>query len=129
MWEQIQANRRRSIVLITGMALALLVLGYCAGEGLGGRGAGWLGLLAGLGLWLVQMAVCFFAAESIVLHGTFARELKHEDSPRLFNIVEEMRLASGLGFAPRIHLIDDPAPNAFAMGIKPERSALAPRWS
>jgi heat shock protein HtpX len=125
MWEQIQANRRRSAILVTGLGLVLLILGYCAGEGFGGPGAGWIGLLTGLVIWLVQMATCFLAADSIVLHGTFARELQREDSPRLFNVVEEMKLASGLGFLPRIFLIDDSSPNAFAFGLKPEKSAVA----
>ena len=65
------------------------------------------------------------SAESILLNQACARELKREDSPRLFNIVDEMRLASGLEFMPHIYLVDDPAPNAFAVGSKPETSAIA----
>src|SRR5207247_7236494 len=56
---------------------------------------------------------------------TYAKELQRDDAPQLFNIVEEMKLASGLPFMPRLHLIDDPSPNAFAIGNKPENSAIA----
>ncbi len=125
MWEQIQANKRRSVILITGMAMVLLVLGYVAGEGLIGSGGGLLGLLVALVIWGIQMGIYFTSAESVLLHNTFAKNLEREDSPQLFNVVEEMTLASGLGFMPRIYLIDDPAPNAFAIGRKPKDSAVA----
>ena len=46
------------------------------------------------------MLAYFTSAESILMHGAYARELKREDSPQLFNIVEEMSLASGLEFMP-----------------------------
>jgi len=71
------------------------------------------------------MLVYVFAGESILLGTAGARQVQRDDSPRLFNIVEEMKLASGLPFFPKIYLIDDPAPNAFAIGRRPETSALA----
>ena len=125
MWEQIQANRRRSAVLITTMALVLLALGYAGGELLGGHGFGPAGLIIALIFWGVLMLTYFTASESLVLHGAHARELQHDDSPQLFNIVEEMKLASGLTVMPHVYLIDDPAPNAFAFGRKPETAAVA----
>jgi heat shock protein HtpX len=123
MWEQIQANRRRSAVLIIGMAVILLLIGFAGGE-LIAPNAGTLGLLFALLLWGGMMVAYFTSAESILMAGAYARELKKEDSPQLFNIVDEMRLASGLGFMPRIFLIDDPAPNAFAVGRKPKTSSI-----
>ena len=123
MWEQIVANRRRSAVLITGMAIILLLIGFTGGE-LIAPNAGVFGLLLALLLWGGMMIAYFTSAESILMSSANARELKKEDSPQLFNIVDEMRLASGLGFMPRIYLIDDPAPNAFAVGRKPETSSI-----
>ena len=124
MWEQIAANRRRSAVLITTMAAVLLSLGYLAGEAIA-PGAGLIGLTAAFIIWLIQMGLYFGAAESVLLAGSGAHEIQKDDSPRLFNVVEEMVLASGLGYTPRIYLIDDPAPNAFAIGRKPGSSAVA----
>lgn len=124
MWEQILANRRRSAVLIIGMAVILLLIGFAGGE-LIAPDAGVLGVLLALLVWGGMMLAYFTSAESILMHGANARELKRDDSPQLFNVVDEMRLASGLGFMPRIYLIDDPAPNAFAVGRKPETSAIA----
>src|SRR5258708_33880472 len=123
MWEQIQANRRRSALLITGMAVILLLIGFTGGELLAPN-AGAFGLLLALIIWGGMMLAYFTSAESILMSSANARELQKEDSPQLFNIVDEMRLASGLGFIPRIYLIDDPAPNAFAGGRKPETSSI-----
>lgn len=125
MWEQIQANRRRSAVLITVMAAVLLIVGYAGGELIVGPSGGAFGLLLALVLWSGMMLAYFTSAEDILMHGAYARELKREDSPQLFNVIDEMKLASGLAFTPRIYLIDDPAPNAFAVGRKPEASAIA----
>ena len=123
MWDQIIANRRRSAVLITGMAIILLLIGFTGGELLAPNGGAY-GLLIALVIWGGMMLAYFTSAESILMAGANARELKREDSPQLFNIVDEMCLASGLGFTPRIYLIDDPAPNAFAVGRKPETSSI-----
>ncbi|MGD0650848.1 MAG: M48 family metallopeptidase [Verrucomicrobiia bacterium] len=125
MWEQIRANRRRSVLLITVMAVVLVLMGYTAGELIVGPGGGTIGLLVGLVIWAVQMMVYLTSAESILLNQAYAQELKREDSPRLFNIVDEMRLASGLEYMPHVYLVGDPAPNAFAVGSKPETSAVA----
>jgi heat shock protein HtpX len=124
MWEQIRANRRRAVALITLMGAVLLIIGYAAGEFFA-PGAGVLGLVCALVIFFIQLAVYYGAAETMLLHGANVVELKREDSPRLFNIVEEMKLASGLEFMPKIYLIDDPAPNAFSMGRKPDNYVIA----
>jgi heat shock protein HtpX len=111
-------------VLITLMGAVLLVIGYVAGEFFA-PGAGVIGLGCALVIFFVQLAVYYGAAETMLLHGANVVELKREDSPRLFNIVEEMKLASGLEFMPKIYLVDDPAPNAFSMGRKPEDYVVA----
>ncbi len=124
MWEAIVANRRRSALLIIVMGVILVLIGYSAGMLIGGPDAGGFGVLVALGIMTVMLLVYFTSAESVLMYGTCARELKREDGPQLFDVVEEMCLASGLGFTPRIYLIDDPAPNAFAVGRNPETSAI-----
>jgi heat shock protein HtpX len=124
MWEQIQANRRRSAVLIIVMAMVLVLLGFTGGELLFPRGGGIIGLGVALIVWGIQMAMYAASPESLLLQGASARELRKEDCPQLFNVVEEMVIASGLGFMPKIHIVEDPAPNAFAFGRKPENSAI-----
>jgi heat shock protein HtpX len=94
MWEAIVANHRRSAVLIFGMVLILVLIGYAAGMMIAGPDAGVLGLLVALVIWGVMLLIYFTSAESILMHGSYARELKREDSPALFNVVDEMCLAS-----------------------------------
>jgi len=124
MWEQIRANQRRSAVLIVGMVGTLLLLGMLVGDTWAGPDGIVLGIGAALIVCGVQLGIYIAGAEALLLHGAFAKELKRDDSPQLFDIVEEMQIASGLPFLPRIHLIDDPAPNAFAVGSKPANSAI-----
>src|SRR5690348_4872154 len=107
MWEAIVANRRRSAVLIAGMAAVLFIIGYAGGE-VFVHGGGLFGLLLAIAIFGIEMIVYFTSAESILMSTASARELKCDDSPQLFNVVDEMRLASGLNFMPRIYLIDDP---------------------
>ncbi|MCG3146605.1 MAG: Protease HtpX [Verrucomicrobiae bacterium] len=125
MWDQIRANQRRSAVLITVMLLVLVLLGATTGGALAGQEGIVFGVGTALIVFGVQLAIYFGAAESVLLAGANAREIRRDDSPPLFNVVEEMQLAAGLAFFPRIYLIDDPAPNAFAIGHKPENSAVA----
>lgn len=125
MWEQIQANRRRSIALITAMAVVLVVMGYLAGELIAGPGFGPVGLIGAVAIWAGMILTYFTDGESLLLHGANARELERADSPQLFNVVEEMQLASGLTGLPRVYLIDDPSPNAFAFGRKPDEAGVA----
>ena len=119
MWEQIRANRRRSAMLISLMGVVLVLLGYCGGEAILGGGGGFIGLIVAVVVLLVQFGIYFAGAQSLVLGGAGGTELSREDCPRLFNIVEEMQLASGLPVTPKVLLIQDPSPNAFAFGRKP----------
>src|ERR1019366_4125711 len=89
------------------------------------RGGGLFGLGLALVIWGVLMVVYLTSAESIILQTAGAHPLQREDSPRPFNIVDEMVLASGLGTTPKISLVDDPPPNAFAVGRKPDTFAIA----
>ena len=125
MWEQIRANRRRSAVLITTMAIMLAALGFAGGYAVAGPDGAVIGIGVALLIWGLQMVAYATSADSILLQGTYAKELQRDDAPQLFNVVEEIKLASGLPFMPRLYLIDDPAPNAFAIGNKPETSAIA----
>src|SRR3712207_4732538 len=60
----------------------------------------------------------------MVLAASRAREVTHEDAPVLFNVVEEMAIAGGLPI-PKVYIIEDSAPNAFATGRDPEHAAIA----
>jgi heat shock protein HtpX len=76
-------------------------------------------------VWIVMLLANLAAGERILLAAAGAREVTHADAPQLFNIVEEMQIASGLPALPKVYVIDNPAPNAFAVGLKPARAAVA----
>jgi len=125
MWEQIAANRRKSIFLVIGMAMLLMVLGYFLGEYLMGQGGGIPGVAIATVVWLVMTLVAYFQGDNIYLTMAGAKKVEKTDLPILFNVVEEMTLAAGLAKMPDVYVIDDPAPNAFATGRKPETAAVA----
>ncbi len=123
MWEQIRSNQIRSVILVAGMAALLLLMGYFLGIYFFGSGTG--GMVIALVIWAVMNLVAFFQGDNIMLALSKAKKIERDDYPRLYNIVEEMRIASGLEKMPDIYIIDDPALNAFATGRNPNRAAIA----
>jgi len=123
MWEQIRSNRIRSIVLITGMGALLLLLGYFLGFYF--LDSAVAGITIALLIWGVMNLVAYFQGDSILLAVSRARKITRDDHPRVYNIVEEMKIASGLPKMPDIYIIDDPALNAFATGRSPEKASVA----
>jgi heat shock protein HtpX len=123
MWEQIRSNQIRSIVLVAMIAGLLLLVGYFLGAAILGSGIG--GLAIALVVWAILNLVAYFQGDSILLSMSRARKISRDDNPRLYNVVEEMKIASGLEKMPDIYIIDDPALNAFATGRDPNRASVA----
>jgi len=124
MWEQIRSNQRRSVILLVLMATLLLLLGFVLGEAYQpGGGGGGLGVA--FLVWLILALVSYYQGGNIMLALSGAKEIQRNDIPMLYNIVEEMKIASGMPRMPRIFIIDDTAPNAFATGRDPEHAAVA----
>jgi heat shock protein HtpX len=86
-------------------------------------GAGLLGAAIFLGVGVGATAVTFMAGDKVIVGLTGAREVSPEEEPVFHNVVEEMAIASGLP-KPRLVVIETPAMNAFATGMRPERAAL-----
>jgi len=123
MWEQISSNRRRSVALTIGIGAILLLVGYLIG--LYFFGNGYVGLVIAIIIWGIMNLVALFQGDSILLSISKAKKIRKSDHPRLYNIVEEMQIASGLEKMPDIYIIDDPALNAFATGRDPKRASVA----
>ena len=123
MWEQIRSNQIKSAILITGMGMLLLLLGYFVGFYFFDNAIG--GIIVAFAIWAMMNLVAFFQGDNILLGLSHARKIKRDDHPRLYNVVEEMKIASGLENMPDIYIIDDPALNAFAIGRDPKRTAVA----
>lgn len=125
MWELIRANKRNSIILLMLMAVVLLLLGLIIGAGFFGPEGAFFGLIIATAVWLILMLVSFSSGDQILLASSKAVPVTHDDHPQLFNVVEEMKIAAGLPAMPKVYIIADPAPNAFATGRKPESASVA----
>jgi heat shock protein HtpX len=126
MWEAIAANKRRSAWLVFFLALMLAATGGALGLLMGGASeSATFGAFVGLCLWGVLLLVNMAGGESVLLSSANAREVTHDEAPQLYNIVEEMRIAASLPAMPKVYIIDAPVPNAFAVGLKPERACVA----
>jgi len=126
MWEQIRVNKRNSIILMTTMAVVLLLLGFIIGSAFGGStGAGFTGLIIATAVWLILSLVSLSSGDQILLASSKAVHVSRDVHPQLFNVVEEMKIAAALPKMPKIYIINDPAPNAFATGRNPENASVA----
>ncbi len=124
MWELIRKNRRKSMLLLILMGVILVLLGYIIGIAIDPE-AGFAGIIVAMVIYFIMMIVAFSQGKSIMLRMSNAREVGPDDYPQLYNIVEEMRLAAGMPAMPKVYVIDDPAPNAFAAGMNPNKSVVA----
>ncbi|MBI4180614.1 MAG: M48 family metallopeptidase [Chloroflexi bacterium] len=122
MWEQIRSNQIRSTVLAIGMGALLVLIGYFLGLYFFDNAIA--GLVIALMIWVVMSLFAYFQGDSLLLSISGARKISRDDHPRLYNIVEEMKIASGLERMPDIYIIDDPALNAFATGRDPNRATV-----
>lgn len=109
---------------MTMMATCLIVLGYVIGMGFWGPDGGLLGLVAAVVVWLMLAFVSFASGDQILLKASNAIEITHDIHPQLFNVVEEMSIAAGVPI-PKVYIINDPAPNAFATGRSTKSASLA----
>ena len=125
MWELIRANKRNSVILMVLMAVVLLLLGFVIGLGFFGPDGGFVGLLIATGIWIILTLISFSSGDQIFLAASRAKPITHDDYPQLFNIVEEMKIAASLPAMPKIYVIADPAPNAFATGRSPQTASVA----
>ena len=122
-YEAAAANRWRTVLLIAVFAALVAVLAYFVGEYFA-PGGGVAALPFALALSGGSALVSYFAGDKLILAQSQARELGPSEEPQLRNIVET--LAIGLGIpVPKIYVIDDSAPNAFATGRDPQHASIA----
>ncbi|MCX6012130.1 MAG: M48 family metalloprotease [Chloroflexi bacterium] len=122
MWEQIRSNRIKSVILVLFMGTLLFLVGYFVGVLIDNPIAG---LLIAFIIWFFLNLIAYFQGDSILLSVAHARKITSDDHARLYNVVEEIKIASGLEKMPDIYIIDDPALNAFATGRDQNHAAVA----
>jgi heat shock protein HtpX len=119
MYDQIASNKRRSLFLMLFFLLILWGLGYVIG-----KSTGHPGLLFFIGLFSIGYSIIsYFSGAKLALAVNGAKEIQKADDPRLWRTVENLAITDGLPM-PRVYIMDDPAPNAFATGRKPDKSMV-----
>jgi heat shock protein HtpX len=120
-YDQVAQNKRRSILLIAGFVLLVVAVGFALNLLVQG-GPVFIGVafLIAAG----SAALSYWKSDAIALAVSRARPASVEEFPRLHNLVEGLCIAGGLP-KPRIYVVDDPSPNAFATGRNPKHAAIA----
>jgi heat shock protein HtpX len=120
MYSQIAANKRKTFYIIVFFVAFIGLLAWLFSEYVGGTPALTIGVLIGA---IVYALISYFLGSRMALAVNGAREIVKRDNPRLYRIVENLAITDGLP-TPRVYIMDDPAPNAFATGRKPETSSV-----
>ena len=124
-YKQVSANRRNSFLLAISVIAILAGLGFAIGYGTTGELAGAVGVTTfATGLGTVMSLGSYFAGDKLVLGASGAVEASQASAPQLMNVVREMATSAGLPM-PKVYLINDTAPNAFATGRDPKHASVA----
>lgn len=123
MYRAIAANKRNTWFIMVFFLVLVAGLGYVAELFVTGGGPGlvFYGVLIGA---IIYVAIQYYSSGSQALAMAGARQIQKADNPRLYRIVENLAITTGLPM-PKVYLVDDPAPNAFATGRDPEHAAVA----
>ena len=117
------ANKRKTYFLLAAMALLTWLVAYAALTYFGAGTTSFVLPLA-VGIALVGVWGSYYGSDKLVLTMTGARVIQREDNPELFNLIEEVVIASGLPM-PKVAIVEDTAPNAFATGRNPDHALIA----
>jgi len=106
----------RTTFLLTALTLFLMLMG----QYFGGRG----GMAIGLGFAILSNAFAYFFSDKIALYSSGAQPVSREQLPRLYEVMERLAAKANLP-VPKLYVIPEPAPNAFATGRNPRHASVA----
>lgn len=116
------ANRRKTIGLLVGMGVLVWLVVYAALTYFGTSTAGIVPIAVGIAL--VSVWGSYYGSDKLVITMTGAKLIQESDNPKLFGLIQEVTIASGLPM-PKVAIVVDSAPNAFATGRNPEHALIA----
>lgn len=119
---QQQSNRRKTFLLLGVMGSLTAFVIYAVALYLGYTSVGIIPIAVGISL--ISVWGSFYNSDKIVLTMTGAKVIDHDTAPQLFNLVHEITIASGMPM-PKVAIVEDDAPNAFATGRDPEHAVIA----
>lgn len=122
MFEDIRRNKRKSIFIVFGFVLIITLILYyiCMAFDISGPMAITISLLFSI---LASWA-SYYNSDKIILSVTKARPATEEEDKKIINILEGLMISSGLSHKPRLYVVEDPQPNAFATGRNPEHAII-----
>ena len=120
MYKAVAANKRNTVIIMAAFVGLIGAIGWAVSYIYGNQSiAYWV-----IGVALAYALIQYFAASKLALAMTGAQEIEKKDNPRLYRIVENLTIATGMPM-PKVYIIDDPAPNAFATGRDPKHAVVA----
>ncbi len=120
MYSAIAANKRNTVFIVAGFVIILGAISWFFGQA-SGNGSSAIWIIAFIfGYAIFQ----YYAASSIAIGISGAHQIQKSDNPRLWNIVENLAISQGMPM-PKVYIINDPAPNAFASGRDPKHAIVA----
>ncbi len=120
MYSDIASNKRKTVIIMALFLAFLVLMIWIFDKYLGGGTGIFYGGLIGSLLYVI---ITYYSGAKMALAVNSAQESKKADNPRLWRIVENLAITDGLPM-PRVYIMDDPAPNAFATGRDPNHSAV-----
>src|SRR5204863_609344 len=124
-YDQIAANRRNSFLLALSVVGLLAVLGFAIGYALTGDASGAIGaVVLAIVVGTLASLGSYFGGDRLVLTVSGAKEVDPTSAPQLMNVVQELAIAAAIPM-PKVYVINDTAPNAFATGRDPQHASIA----
>jgi heat shock protein HtpX len=120
MYSDIAANKRKTVVIMLVFLVFVTLIIWIFDKYLGGGTGVFYGGIIGACVYAV---VTYYAGSRMALAVNQAQEIQKKDNPRLWRIVENLSITDGLPM-PKVYIMNDPAPNAFATGRDPKHSAV-----
>lgn len=120
MYSDIAKNKRKTVVIMAVFVAFVALIIWIFDQYLGGSTGVFYGGLLGASVYAL---ITYYAGSRMALAVNRAHEIQKSDNPRLWRTVENLAITDGLPM-PKVYIMDDPAPNAFATGRDPKNSAV-----
>lgn len=120
MYKAIAANKRNTVFIMAIFVAIISAIGWIASVYAGNRSITYI-VIGGA---IIYAIIQYFIASKLALAVTGAKEIEKRDNPRLYRIVENLAITLGMP-TPKVYMIEDPAPNAFATGRDPKHAVVA----
>lgn len=119
MYSAIAANKRNTVLIMALFVGIIGAIGWAFAYTQGDVSIAY-GVIVAAGIYAILQ---YFIASRLAMSMTGAREIEKRDNPRLYRMVENLAITSGMPM-PKVYIIDDPAPNAFATGRDPKNAIV-----